>query len=386
MSNNKLKILSKRNLTDEICVIVGTRPGIIKMSPIIKEIEKQNIPGFTIHTGQHYSYEMDRKFFEDLELSQPRHHLTSSPPGSLHGEQTAHMLKGIEAVLVQEKPKIVLVCGDANTNLAGALAARKLQIEVGHVESGLRSNDWRMPEEHNRIIIDHISEYLFAPTKQTKDNLIQDNVKGSIYITGNTIVDALSEHIDLARRKSNILQELNIQENNYGVITCHREENVDDLANMNNIIESLLLTAQDIKMPLIFPVHPRTKNRLQHFDLWLKINSSPSLRLTDPFGYLDFLSLLNNASFVMTDSGGIQEESCVLKVPCITLRENTERQETIAVGSNIIAGTGSDHVLAAVQQSLSKKKDWLNPYGDGKAAKRIVDVCQGKKIDEWTGS
>ena len=174
----KLKTLRKEELEDKICIVIGTRPSLIKQSPVIRELQKQSIPFFIIHSGQHYSYEMDRIFFNDLELPKPDYYLATPKECTLHGEQTAEMLKGIEQILLHERPKVVLVGGDANTNLAGALAARKLQIEVGHIEAGLRSNDWRMPEEHNRVMIDHISEYLFAPTEKAKENLIKDNVKG----------------------------------------------------------------------------------------------------------------------------------------------------------------------------------------------------------------
>jgi len=378
-----MKILSKSALNDKICVIVGTRPGIIKMSPIIREIERKQVNYFTLHTGQHYSYEMDRKFFEDLELPEPQYKLPKCKEGSLHGEQTAHMLIGVEAILVKERPRLVLVCGDANTNLAGALAARKLQIEVGHVESGLRSNDWRMPEEHNRVIIDHISEYLFAPTKQAKENLIKDNVKGRIYITGNTIVDALLEHIEIAKKRSKVLQELELNKDEFILITFHREENVDFPDVLTSILKALKLVSRELKIPLIFPIHPRTQKRIKGFNLVSLLEGIHNLKVINAVGYLDFLTLLNNARLVLTDSGGIQEESCILRVPCVTLRENTERQETVLVGANTIAGTKPENILKAVINSLDKKRDWPNPFGDGRAAEKIVNVLLGNSITEW---
>ena len=377
------KILSKNELNNKICVTVGTRPGIIKMSPIIKELEKREIPFFILHTGQHYSYEMDRKFFEDLGLPEAKHHLPVCRDGSLHGEQTAYMLAGIESVLLKEKPRLVLVCGDANTNLAGALAARKLQIEVGHVESGLRSNDWRMPEEHNRVIIDHISEYLFAPTKQAKENLIKDNVKGKIYVTGNPIVDALLEHIKIAKERTNILSKLNLNKNEFILVTLHREENVDFPETLINILRGLNLVGKEFDIPLIFPMHPRTQKRIKKFNFINELANNSNIRIIKPVGYLDFLMLLNNAILVLTDSGGIQEESCILRILCITLRENTERPETVYVGSNIIAGTNPEKILESVQYSLKKERNWPNPFGDGKAAKRIIDAITGTYVDEW---
>ena len=384
MPKGLAKILTTKLLTDCVCVVVGTRPGIIKMSSIIRELNKRKLSFFILHTGQHYSYEMDRKFFEDLGLPDAKHHLPPCREGSFHGEQTAHMLAGIESVLLKERPRLVLVCGDANTNLAGALAARKLHIEVGHVESGLRSHDWRMPEEHNRVIIDHISEYLFAPTKQAKENLIKDNVKGRIYITGNTIVDALLEHIEIAKKRSNVLQELELNKDEFILITFHREENVDFPDVLTSILKALKLVSRELKIPLIFPIHPRTQKRIKGFNLVSLLEGIHNLKVINAVGYLDFLILLNNARLVLTDSGGIQEESCILRVPCVTLRENTERQETVLVGANIIAGTKPENILKAVINSLDKKRDWPNPFGDGKAAEKIIDAIEGNSVNEWS--
>lgn len=383
MDNQGLKILTRKQLRDSVCVVVGTRPGIVKMSSIIKELKKKNLESFVLHTGQHYSYEMDKKFFEDLGLPSPLHHLQPGRQGSLHGEQTARMLLGIESVLVKEKPRLVLVCGDANTNLAGALAARKLQIEVGHVESGLRSNDWRMPEEHNRVIIDHISEYLFAPTRQSKENLIKDNVKGKIFVTGNTIVDALIEHIAIAEDRSDVLRRLQLKRKGFILVTCHREENVDDEKNLKDILDGITLIGSKLKVPIVFPVHPRTLKRLEGFNIKNRLTDIPHLKVIVPVGYLDFLLLLHSALLIITDSGGIQEESCILRVPCVTLRENTERRETVDVGANIIAGTEPKRILDAAQKMLKRKQNWINPFGDGKAAERIVDIISGRQVNEF---
>lgn len=213
-------------MNNKIAVLIGTRPCIIKMSPLIHELNKRGTEYIVIHSGQHYSAEMDRNIMNDVGLDQPHYHIERPDDCISHAQQTAYMLTAIEDILLKEKPNILLVCGDANTNMAGALAARKIHVKVGHVEAGLRSNDWRMPEEHNRVIIDHISEYLFAPTQQTKKNLIKDNVKGKIYVTGNTIVDALEQHIEIANVKSSILENLDLVQNKYLLITIHREENV----------------------------------------------------------------------------------------------------------------------------------------------------------------
>ena len=358
----------------KICVLVGTRPGIIKMSPIITELQRRGIDSFVIHAGQHYSYNMDAKFFEDIELNKPKYRLEEVKNCSLHGEQTAEMLRGIERILVEEKPETILVCGDANVNLAGALAARKLRLKVGHVESGLRSNDWTMPEEHNRIMIDHISDYLFVPTDETKQNALEDNVKGEIFVTGNTIVDAVMLGKKRSEKKSSILKQLELEPEGYFVLTVHREENVDVKNCLEGIIGGINLLSEQYSMPIVFPMHPRSKKMIAQFGLESTLQQIEQLRLIEPLGYLDFILLLSSAKCVLTDSGGLQEETCILRVPCVTLRESTERPETIAVKSNITAGTDPNRIVSAVEEMLSRNSDWANPFGDGRAAERIVDI------------
>jgi len=377
----ELKILRKEELEDKICVIVGTRPGIIKMSPIIRELKRKELDYFIVHTGQHYSYEMDRKFFEDINLPEPEYKFDTVKKYQTHGGQTAEMIKGTERALLIEKPKIVLVGGDANTNLAGAIAARKLQIKVGHVEAGLRSNDWRMPEEHNRVMIDHISELLFAPTEEEKENLIKDNVKGRIFVVGNTIVDAIYQNLEVAKAKSSILNGLNLRSNDYLVLTLHREENVDYRENLEQIVDSLRAIAHEHGSQIIYPIHPRTKKRLKEFDLEGKAKSIQNLRIIKPLGYLDFLLLLSNASLALTDSGGIQEETCILKVPCVTLRESTERPQTVKVGANYIAGVKTSNILNGVSKMLKAKREWANPFGDTGAAERIITIVKKDMVN-----
>jgi len=376
MRHKGIKFLKKEELTDSIAVVVGTRPGIIKFSPVIRALEKQKCNYFIAHTRQHYSYNMDKTFFEDLELPEPKYRIDVTKKAKLHGAQTAEMLKALEQAFLKEKPGVVIVGGDANTNLAGALAARKLGIEVAHMEAGLRSDDWRMPEEHNRVMIDHISEYLFAPTEEAKENLIRDNVKGKIFVVGNTIVDAVYQNIEMAKRKSQILNKLKLKKDEYFVLTLHREENVDDKETLVNILKGIKQTAEKFKMPIIFPIHPRTKKRIKEFDLREKLKSIPYLKVIKPIGYLDFLLLLSNARLVLTDSGGIQEETCILKVPCVTLRESTERSETVKAGSNTVAGTKPEGIVTGVERMLSIEKNWENPFGDGKAGERIVKIIK----------
>ena len=376
---SKFKTIHKPQ-KDKFCVLVGTRPGIIKMSPLIKEFDKRKARYFVIHAGQHYSYNMDKKFFEDLGLKEPEYKLKSVKKYHLHGSQTAEMLKGIEEILIKEEPGTVLVCGDANVNLAGALAARKLGLKVGHVESGLRSNDWRMPEEHNRVIIDHISDYLFAPTEEAKYNAINDNVKGEVYVTGNTIVDAVIQHIEIAKKKSSILNKLNIRSKKYCLLTIHREENVDHIDILINVIQGLKLIHRKYQLPIIFPIHPRTRKSLEVLGVYNDLIGIQKLEIVDPVGYLDFLLLLSETKLVLTDSGGIQEESCILRVPCVTLRENTERRETVEVGSNMLVGTSPERIIEGVDKMIKRVRSWDNPFGDGFAAKRIIDIVMEESI------
>ncbi len=355
---------------NKICVLVGTRPGIVKMSPIIRSLKEVGADYFVIHSGQHYSLNMDAIFFDDIGLDRPQYRVETRAE-SLPGEMTADMIKGIEQTLLEEKPGMILVCGDANTNLAGALAARKLHIQIGHVESGLRSYDWSMPEEHNRIMIDHISEYLFAPTELAKKNLIEDKVQGKIFVVGNTVVDAVNENLKLAVEKSTILEELSLSKQLFVLATCHREENVDSKQRLDDILESLRIVSRNLGFEVILPLHPRTQKRLKEFGI------EPSgIRIVDPVGYLDFLILESNARLILTDSGGIQEEACILQVPCVTLRDNTERPETIEAGWNILGGVQPQNVVAAVEQIMGGQRvTGVSPFGEGGTARNIVQIC-----------
>jgi len=369
----KTKILEKKDLTGSIAVVVGTRPGIIKFSPVIRELMKRKADFFIIHTGQHYSYNMDKTFFDELELCPPRFTNDAVRSYATHGGQTAEMIKGVEAACIDAKPSVVIVGGDANTNLAAALAVRKLvHIKLAHMEAGLRSFDWQMPEEHNRVMIDHISDVLMAPTGQAMEHLRQEHVRGEIYYTGNTIVDAVYQNSILAKEKSGILESVATEP--YALLTIHREENVDHREKLESIFSALQNIERNFGLHTIFPCHPRTSKRIRQFGLEKLIRKVPSLKIIEPVGYLDFLLLMANARIVLTDSGGVQEETCILKVPCITLRENTERPETIDVGSNIIVGTQPERIIEGIGRMLNCDKHWDNPFGDGLAAQRIVDI------------
>jgi UDP-N-acetylglucosamine 2-epimerase (non-hydrolysing) len=320
-----------------------------------------------LHTGQHYSYNMDRVFFEQLELPEPQYHLDVGS-GS-HGKQTGKMLAGVEKILQKELPDIVLVEGDTNTVLAGALAAVKLGIKVGHVEAGLRSYDRSMPEEINRVLVDHCSDLLFAPTQRSKEILIREGIsEKQVFTVGNTIVDAVTQNLEISKSKNQILDIMAVEKRRYLLATAHRQENVDNKERFKGIVNGLKLVQREFGFPLIYPVHPRAEKRMKEFRL-----ESDVLRLVEPLDYLAFLQLENNAALVLTDSGGVQEETCILGVPCVTLRDNTERPETLEVGSNILAGTHPDKILE-VALKMRSRRNWVNPFGDGKTGSRIIKM------------
>ena len=353
----------------KISIVLGTRPEIIKMSSVIRECEKQNIDYFILHTGQHYSYNLDKIFFQDLDLPAPNYNLDVGS-GS-HAEETGKMLIGIEKILNKEKPDVVLVEGDTNTVLAGALAATKLHVKVGHVEAGLRSYDRTMPEEINRVLADHVSDYLFAPTEKAKENLLREGIEeDKIFVTGNTIVDAVYQNLEIARRKVNILNKLNLNSKDYFLVTAHRQENVDNKERLKGILDGLELVYNKFNYPIIYPVHPRTKKKISEFGLEVP----KGVELIEPLGFLEFLQLEANAKLVLTDSGGVQEETCILKVPCVTLRENTERPETLEIRSNVLVGVNKNKILAGVKIMVSKERNWENLFGDGKAGIRILGI------------
>ncbi len=350
-----------------IAIILGTRPEIIKLSPIIRICENRAINYFILHSGQHYSFSLDKIFFNELKLPDPKYNLEIG--SGYQGEQTAKMIAGIEKVLLNEKPDTILVQGDTNTVLAGALAATKLGIKIGHVEAGLRSYDRSMPEEINRILTDHCSDYLFAPTENAKTNLSREGIPSDkIIVCGNTIVDAIHQNLSISKNNKNLLNSLELKSQEYLVLTAHRQENVDVKSRLRGIFEGVREIYAQVSLPIFFPVHPRTKQRITDFNLEIP----EGLEIIEPFGYLDFLQLVEHSRLVMTDSGGVQEECCVMQVPCVTLRDNTERPETIEVGANILVGTDPCRILDGANDMMNKNRQWPNPFGDGQTAQRII--------------
>jgi len=351
-----------------IALVLGTRPEIIKLAPVVRVCRDAGVPFSIVHTGQHYSETLDSVFFDQLELPDPDYNLGVGS-GS-HGEQTGEMLIRIERTLREISPASVLVQGDTNSVLAGAIAVSKMDATLGHVEAGLRSFDRRMPEETNRVVADHVADRLFAPTEGSGRQLREEGIDESrITVTGNTIVDAVRRNRALAREKSDVLAELGLDGREFFLMTAHRAENVDTEARFRAMLEGVGRAAAEHGVEVVYPIHPRAEERLAEFDLDLP----DRIRTVEPLEYLDFLRLQSAAALILTDSGGVQEEACILGVPCVTMRDSTERPETIEVGANALCPPDADGIVAGVAEMRTRTGGWENPFGDGHAAERIVD-------------
>lgn len=358
-----------------VAIIVGTRPEIIKMAPIVFELQKHSIPFNLIHTGQHYDELLSEIFFEELGLPKPDCFLGVG--SGTQAEQTAKAMVAIEKELLASEPSVVLVQGDTNTVLAGALAATKAGFKVGHVEAGLRSYDLRMPEEYNRRLTDHICAYLFAPTEMAVDNLKKESVQGKIFVTGNTVIDSCNRYSQIAEKKSTILSRIRFQK--FCLATAHRAENVDDPVVLRNFIDAF----DRCPIPVVYPVHPRTRKALVTYELGDKAERSNNIQLLDPIGYFDMLMLLKHCEFVMTDSGGIQEEVTAPSInkKVFVLRLSTERPEAVKSGHAIVVGTNPDTILREVSNYVIEgtiPPSKSNPYGSGDAAIKTIDYLLGE--------
>lgn len=354
----------------KIAYVFGTRPEIIKLAPIIKKTTTKN--SSLIFTGQHYDFEMSLRFIEELGLRSPDYKMKLTKlqnNTSDRATQTGEIILKLAKILTDVNPDSVVVQGDTNTVLAAAITSIKCGIPVSHVEAGLRSYDWRMPEEHNRIAVDHISELLFAPTKQTALTLKNEKVHGKIHVTGNTSIDAVSEFIKQAEKKSRIKIDTD-----FVLVTIHRGENVDNKKTLQSIISGLLHS----KATFLFPIHPRTVNRLKEFGLYEKIKNSNKIKLIPPVGYFDMLNLMKKSMFILTDSGGIQEEatSPLISKKVLIVRKSTDRQEAVDAGLAELVGTEKRKITLSINKTLKnpRRLSHKTPFGNGNASQKILKI------------
>lgn len=360
----------------DIIIVVGTRPEVVKMAPVIRALQELGGQFTFVHSGQHYDYNLSKQFINELQLPSPDHSfkIQAISPAT----QTGKIMIALEKLIEKGKPKLMLIQGDTNTMLAAALTAFKQNILVGHVEAGLRSYDWRMPEEHNRRMVDHASTYLFAPTKRAEENLVKENVWGQIYITGNTVIDAVMQHLPIAEKASEIMERIRFNE--YVLVTAHRAENVDDPRVLKNLVEVLMAAPT----PVVFPVHPRTRKRLRRYGMWKKLVALSHVQLLPPVGYFDFLVLMKNSAMILTDSGGLQEEATapIMRKRVLVTRLSTERPEAVEAGFAKVVGVEKEKILTEMKNTPHEKEKLpsVSPFGDGKAGERIAKIIMEEVI------
>ena len=363
----------------KIILVAGARPNFIKIAPLVAAMKRRrgDFQTITVHTGQHYDASMSDAFFRDLEMPKADVHLGVG--SASHAAQTAGIMQAFEPVVVKEKPDWVVVVGDVNSTLACALVCAKLGAKVAHIEAGLRSRDRTMPEEINRLLTDQIAELLFTPSADADANLVAEGIpRQRIHLVGNIMIDSLLSNLEKARR-STVREDLGVADKDYAVLTLHRPSNVDDGDAFIRILEALEQIGA--RIPVIFPVHPRTRKMIAGLGLAARIETNRALRLVQALGYLDFLQVFSGARLVLTDSGGIQEETTVLGIPCLTLRENTERPITVEMGTNTIVGNDTARIVntafAALDQPASSRPPRVPPLWDGHTAERVVNVLIG---------
>lgn len=356
----------------KIVHVVGARPNFVKIASVLRACRGHaGMESLLVHTGQHYTPSMSKSFFEDLEIPEPDINLEVGS-GS-HAVQTAEIMRRFEPVVLEHRPQAILVVGDVNSTVACALVATKLGVKVVHVEAGLRSFDRTMPEEVNRVLTDAISDLLFVTEASAVENLRREGIDGAkVHLVGNVMIDTLERHRQKAAR-SRVLSDLGLSAGAYAVVTLHRPSNVDDPATFAGILAALERIQEE--MTVVFPVHPRAQKLFQACGLWERIQGMRNIRTTEPLGYLDFLKLMSEARVVVTDSGGIQEETTILGVPCLTVRENTERPVTLTEGTNRLVGTSTARILTGFRSAMSEKVEPNRPvFWDGRASERIADV------------
>lgn len=357
-----------------VIIVAGARPNFMKIAPLVAAMKRRpaEFQPLIVHTGQHYDSSMSDAFFRDLEMPEPDVYLGVG--SASHAVQTAAVMQAFEPVVVKERPDWVVVVGDVNSTLACALVCAKLSVKVAHVEAGLRSRDRSMPEEINRLLTDQIADLLFTPAQDADQNLRAEGIPDErIRFVGNVMIDSLLRYLPLAN-KSTVREHLGLVDKDYAVLTLHRPSNVDELQTFKGIVDALEEIGSHL--PIVFPVHPRTLKMIDELGLTGRIMNANGLRLNDPLGYLDFLHLLSGARLVLTDSGGIQEETTVLGIPCITLRENTERPITVEMGTNQVAGTDPAKIVAAARHALAdlnERQRRVPPLWDGHTAERILN-------------
>lgn len=347
-----------------VTCIAGARPNFMKIKPVMEALQRLGSDVFLVHTEQHYDEPMSALFLRDLNLPKPDHSLAAGS-GS-HAQQSAAVMQALEPVLEDMNPDVAVVVGDVNSTLASALVAAKQGCLVAHVEAGLRSRDWSMPEEINRVVTDRLSDYLFAPSQEAVANLRREGYReDQIHFVGNVMIDSLFQNLDRARARD-IATRLGVDKGRYGLVTLHRPSTVDDRQQLDSVVAGLRLVSREC--PLVFPAHPRTATALADVD-------TNGLLVTEPLGYLDFIALETKAAFVITDSGGIQEETTALGIPCLTVRENTERPITITEGTNRLVGSDPKQILEAAREALTEEREPRRPQlWDGNAADRIAEV------------
>ena len=359
--------------------VVGARPNFMKIAPIHRRMQNSSFfEPILLHTGQHYDEKMSKTFFVELGVPQPDVYLGVG--SGTHAEQTAAVMLKVEKFLMDEKADLLIVVGDVNSTIAASLAATKLHIPVAHVEAGLRSYDRRMPEEINRILTDSIADYLFVTEQSGSDNLKKEGIADDkIFFVGNCMIDSLVEHLQKASTNP-VLNDFSLEPQGYALMTLHRPSNVDDRTTLMNIFAALEHIQND--MPVIFPIHPRTKKMLSAFGLENDMKRMSNIRLTEPLGYLAFLRLMSQAQLIVTDSGGIQEETTYLKIPCLTLRENTERPITTTLGTNQLVGMEPENILDGYNKAMNgyTKNSQIPPLWDGVTSQRILDVLKREKV------
>lgn len=357
--------------SDEIVLIAAARPNFMKIAPIAWALAARKLKFAVIHTGQHYDSNMSDIFFSELDIPHPDEHLGVG--SGTHAEQTARVMMALEPVLLRRRPRWVVVVGDVNSTIAAALVCAKLRVPIAHVEAGLRSRDWEMPEEVNRVVTDRIADLLLTPSEDADENLRNEGVHPDrIVRVGNVMIDSLLRYLPRARERR-VHERLGLKELGYAVVTLHRPSNVDVAPVLRGLLDALLEIGS--RWPVVLPVHPRTRRQLERFGWLEQVEADPRMRLIEPLGYLDFTGLMSGARLVLTDSGGLQEETSVLGIPCLTLRKNTERPITVSQGTNRIVGTDPAAILAAVHAARDQGRTESSiPLWDGRTAERIVDV------------